>query len=685
MSEPVRVEWRAEVALVVIDNPPVNATSQEVRSGLLAAVTRLAGDPACRAIVFAGAGRNFVAGADIREFGRPLRPPEAPEVIQAIEAAPQPVIAAICGAALGGGLELALGCDRRLAAADAVLGLPEITLGFIPGNGGTQRLPRLCGLPAAIELVTSGRRIDAEEALALGIVDAIAPGDVIEAAVAEAAAGRIAKRRVRDMPVPAATAAAIAVAEAEARKKCGTMPWIDEALAVLALAGTSPVDEALARERAVFQALRVSEPALALRHLFFAERAAGRLDGSSARPRQLEHVAVVGGGLMGSGIAYALLTAGLEVTLIERDEPSLEAACGRLKSLVARAVAGGRLPGAAGDAALAGLVGAATLDAAAPAHLVIEAVVEDLEVKETVFAALGRLTPPGTILASNTSYLDIEALARASGRPADVCGLHFFSPAHVQKLLEVVRAEATAEEVLATVLALARRMGKVPVVARAAPGFIGNAIYGDYRSTVEFLLEDGAAPEAVDAALEAFGFAMGPFRVFDLAGLDIAWRVRQAKGPPPPDIRTSRLADRLCEAGRFGQKTGAGWYRYADGNRQPIPDPEVAKLIERTAAEAGIERRPVAADAIVGQAIAAMLNRAALLVEAGIAARPGDIDVVMANGYGFPRAKGGPVFWASRQDRPAILAAVAAHQRRMGAAFPRGDVAVLLDAVASAA
>ncbi len=681
---PVRLERHGRVALLLIDNPPVNATSREVRAGLLERFETLARDAGCDLVVLAGAGRNFVAGADIREFGKPLAEPQSPDVIRAIEAAPQPVIAAIHGAALGGGLELALGCDLRLATSDATFGLPEIGLGFIPGNGGTQRLPRLAGLPAAIDLVTSGRRVGAGEALRLGLVDRVVEGDVVAAALALAADAAVVKRRVRDLPVPPATAEAITAAEAAARRKLATMPWIDEALRVVGLARTLPIDAALAEERAVFQRLRVSEPAFALRHLFFAERTAGKVDGLDAAPRPIERTAVIGGGLMGGGIAYVMLTAGLTVRLVERDAASLTGALQRLEALFDRAVARGRSSVAERQRCSASLSSTVDLDAVAEADLVIEAVVEDLEVKRAVFAALGKIARPGAILASNTSYLDLEALAEASGRPADFCGVHFFSPAHVQRLVEVVRTADTADDVLATGLALARRLGKVAVVARAAPGFIGNALFSDYRQACEFLVEDGAAPEEVDAALEAFGFAMGPFRVFDLAGLDIAWRARQAQGGRAPGLRYSTLADRLCEAGRFGQKTGAGWYRYPDGGRRPAPDPEVAALIARTAAANGIVRRPIAADEIVSRALAAMLNRAALLLEEGIALRPGDIDVVLVNGYGFPRQKGGAVFWASRQDRRAIEAAVDAHCRKMDKSFRRGDIGSLLQAVAAA-
>ena len=681
---PVRLERHGRVALLLIDNPPVNATSREVRATLLERFEALARDPGCDFVVLAGAGRNFVAGADIREFGKPLAEPQAPDVIRAIEAAPQPVIAAIHGAALGGGLELALGCDLRIATSDATVGLPEITLGFIPGNGGTQLLPRLAGLPAAIDLVTSGRRVGAAEALRLGLVDRVVEGDVVAAALALAASGSVVKRRVRDLPVPPTTAEAISAATAAACRKRATMPWIDEALRVVGLAGTVPIDAALAEERAVFQRLRVSAPAFALRHLFFAERAASKVDGLTATPRRIERTAVIGGGLMGAGIAHVLLTAGLPVRLVERDAASLAAALERIEALFDRAVARGRTSDGDRQRCLAGLSGSLDLDAVVDADLVIEAVVEDLEVKQAVFAALGQIARPGAILASNTSYLDLEALAEASGRPADCCGLHFFSPAHVLELVEVVEATGTADDVLATGLALARRLGKIAVVARAAPGFIGNALYNDYRKACEFLVEDGAAPEEVDAALEAFGFAMGPFRVFDLAGLDIAWRARQAQGRPAPGLRYSTLADQLCEAGRFGQKAGAGWYRYSGGGRRAEPDPEVTALIERTAADNGITRRPHGAEEIVSRALAALLNRAALLVADGIARRAGDIDVVLVNGYGFPRREGGPVFWASRQDQRAILAAVDALCRTMGEGFRRSDVGALLQAVASA-
>lgn len=677
-SRPVRRERHGNAAILVIDNPPVNATSREVRAALLQHLEELAGDADCRAVIITGAGRTFVAGADIREFGRLIAAPTAPEVIAAIEAAPQPVLAAINGAALGGGLELAMGCDYRLARKGAELGLPEITLGFIPGNGSTQRLPRLAGLAAAIDLVTSGRRMDAEAALAFGIVDDVVEGDVVAAALARARAGGLTKRPVRGREVPPEPEAAIAAAEGKARERQRRMPWIADALAVLQLARTAPFDEALAEERRVFERLRMAEPAFALRHLFFAERAAAKPASADATPRPLHRVAVVGGGFMGSGIAFVFLDAGFPVTLIERGQAALEAALARVEGLIDRAAARGasdpdRLRGA--------LRGSVSLADAAAADLVLEAVVEDQDIKRDVFAALGSLARPGAVLASNTSYLDLAALARASGRPADCCGLHFFSPAAVAKLLEVVRTAETADDVVATGMALARRLGKVPVLARAAPGFIGNTLFADYRTMLELTVEEGAAPQQVDAALEAFGFAMGPFRVFDLAGLDIAWRARQRAGPPGPGIRRSLVADRLCERGRFGQKTGAGWYRYAEGSRMPLPDPEVAALIEAAAVEAGTRRRRFSPETIVHRAMAALLNRAALLVAQGIARQAGDIDVVMANGYGFPRAKGGPLFWASRQDPAMIRKALAELRPVMGEGMPLGEVMPLLEAM----
>jgi 3-hydroxyacyl-CoA dehydrogenase len=683
----VRVERGQGLAFVIIDNPPINAGSFAVRAGLLEAIGRLAGDDNVAAIVLIGAGKTFVAGADIREFGKPLRDPQLPAVIAAIEQCGKPVIAAIHGAALGGGFELALGCDARIATPDALVGLPEVTLGIIPGAGGTQRLPRIIGLAAAIELITSGRRLQGAEAQRLGLIDEVVAGntsgDLRAAALRHARelAGR--KRRISELPVPAPPAGAIERAAEEAIKGARGRVAVREAIEAVRNATRMPFAAALAEERAVFQRLRQSEDAAALRYLFFAEREAARIPGiGDAAPRPIADIGIVGAGTMGAGISVCFLDAGLPVRLIERDAPSLERGVERIRGVYRRLVESGRMTPDESERRLARLTPALSLSSLAHVDLVVEAVFEDMAIKQALFRDLDRLVKPGAILASNTSYLDLDALAGVTSRPADVVGLHFFSPANVMRLLEIVRGRATAPEVLRTALALAKTIRKLPVVARVGEGFIGNRIFSAYRTQCELMLEEGAYPGEVDAALVAFGFAMGPFAVGDLAGLDIAWQTRKRLAAArDPKARYPEILDRLCEAGRFGQKTGAGWYRYPDGARRGTSDPEVHAIIDKSSAAKGIARHPFTAEQIQWRALAAMINEAALLLAEGIAARPSDVDLVLVNGYGFPAHKGGPLSWASRRPRQEVAAALDTFAAATGHGFKRGNVEAFLDQV----
>jgi 3-hydroxyacyl-CoA dehydrogenase len=683
-SSPVRIERDHGVAFVVIDNPPVNASSLAVRAGLLDAVRTLAGDDAVTAIVLIGAGKTFVAGADIREFGQPPRDPQLPAVIAAIEQCGKPVIAAIAGAALGGGFELALGCDARIATPDALVGLPEVTLGIIPGAGGTQRLPRLTGLATAIALISSGRRVKATEAHSLGLVDVIAADDLRTAALRQARelAGR--KRRISELPIPAEPQEAIESAVADAMKGARGRIVVKEAIEAVRNAARMPFAAALAAERATFQRLRQSEDAAALRYLFFAEREAARVPGiAEAAPRPIAEVGIIGAGTMGAAISVCFLDAGLPVVLIERDQESIERGLERIKGVYRRLVESGRMTGDEMDRRLGRLTPALALQSLARVDLAVEAVFEDMAVKQALLRELDRVLKPGAILASNTSYLDIDALAGATARPADVVGLHFFSPANVMRLLEIVRGQATAPDVLATALALAKTIRKLPVVARVGEGFIGNRIFSAYRIQCELMLEEGAYPGEIDAALTAFGLAMGPFAVNDLSGLDISWHTRKRLAATrDPQARYPEILDRLCEAGRFGQKTGAGWYRYPDGARRGLFDPEVHALIDRCSAVKGIARHPFTAEQIQWRALATMINEAALLLAEGIAARASDVDLVMVNGYGFPAHKGGPLFWASRRPRKDVAAALDNLAAATGHGFRRGNVEVLLDQVA---
>lgn len=648
-SQTVSGRLQNGVLLVVIDNPPVNAASADMRAGLLAAIRHADEDGHIRAVVVTGAGRVFVGGADIREFGQPPAEPPLPKLVETIEASTKPVVAAINGAALGGGLEIALACHHRIAAEAAKVGLPEVKLGVVPGAGGTQRLPRLSGLARAAELIASGRIVAASQALSLGIVDQVVAGDPTQQALALApqlAAAPL--RRTGALTVGSEEEAAIdkAVARILARARGQEAPA--EAVRLVRLAGLRPLAEGLAEERATFLRLRDSDQAKALRHVFFAERAAAKVRGlEGIEPQPVETVGVVGCGLMGSGIAVSALNAGFQVIVVEQSQEAAARGHERIEAMVERAVKSGRIDEAGRKQRLQRLTVSHALADLAMADVVIEAVFDDLAVKSALFAKLDGIVRPDTVLATNTSYLDPDAIAAATNRPERVCGLHFFSPAHVMRLVEVVRCEKTAPQVLATGMALARQLGKLPIVCGVCEGFIGNRIFSAYRREAEFLVEDGAWPQEIDAAMEEFGFAMGPFAVFDLAGLEIAWarRKRQAAGRDPAE-RYVEIADRLCEMGRFGQKTGSGWYAYPDGVR--TVDPEVTALIEACRKAKGIAARKIPKDEIVTRLLAAMAEEGRAVLAEGIAERAGDIDLVMIHGYGFPAHRGGPLFAAGQ-------------------------------------
>lgn len=683
MTSRVHLERDGDVAVVVIDNPPINAGSTEVRRGLLEAVEAIDRDDGVKAAVLIGAGTTFIAGSDIREFGQPPAEPQLPAVIAAIEASAKPFVAALHGAALGGGFELALGCDSRVAAPGTVVGLPEVTLGIIPGAGGTQRLPRIVGVPRAIEMICSGERVQSKAALAAGLVDVEADGDLRAAAVshARALAGR--KQRLRDRAVPASDASAVAGAAAAALKTGKKRPAVEAAIDAVKASATVAIDDALADERAVFQRLRVSREAAALRHQFFAERDSAKhqsLEGVAPRP--VQHVAVIGAGTMGSGIAIAALEGGCDVLLLEQDPVALERGAVRIHEHFAARVGSGKMKAAAAAAAEARLRSSLNWALIAEADLVIEAVFEDLAVKRQVFERVDTLARPGAVLASNTSYLDLDAIAQATKRPQDVIGLHFFSPAHVMKLLEVVRGKASGADAMAAGLVLGKRLKKLPVLTGNAFGFIGNRIYSAYRRQCEFMVEEGAWPEQVDAALQDFGFAMGPFAVADLSGLDIAWRMRQAQAATrDPATRYVHIADRLCEAGRLGRKTNAGYYAYPAGSKAPQVDTAVHTLIEQCRADKGLTARAFGDAEIVRRAMLAIVNEAALLLAEGVAERATDVDVVLVNGYGFPRWEGGPVFWARERGAVTLAADLDELARASGAGFVRAlDLRPLLAA-----
>ena len=680
-NRPVRMEREGAVAVLVIDNPPVNAGSIEVRRALLEAIHSIGEDNAIEAAIIIGAGSSFIAGSDIREFGRPLEDPQLPAVIAAIQSCPKPFVAALHGAALGGGFELALGCDARVASPDAVVGFPEVTLGMIPGAGGTQYTPRLTGIVAAIEMICSGRRLRAEEARQRGLIDAVIEHDLRAGAIRFAHELRGRKRPLGLERVPQEDPAAIEKAATAALRAGKYRPPVAAAIDAVKSAATVPFDQALANERAVFQTLRMGTEAAALRHLFFAERQAGKVeDLRGIAPQAVSRVGVVGAGTMGAGIAQCFADAGFDVTLTDRDDESVQRGLEKISANYDRMIASGRID--ADDAARrrARVLGTANISTLADCDLVVEAVFEDMGVKADVFRDLDDTLPHHAVLASNTSYLDLDQIAAATARPERVVGLHFFNPAQTMRLLEVVRGKATSAETLATALDVAKRLRKLAVVARVGEGFIGNRLYAAYRRHCEFMLEDGAYPEQVDAALVEFGFAMGPFAVGDMSGLDIAWAMRKRLAATrDARERYVAIADRLCEQGRFGQKTGAGWYRYRPGERKGEADPDVHALIDDESRTKGITRRTLSPDEIRNRALMAIINEAALLLKEGIAARPSDVDLVLVNGYGFPNHEGGPLFWAKRQDRNRLLA----EQDRLAAAtrygFRRGDVAGLLD------
>ena len=665
---PVRVEIRRGIAWVLIDNPPVNATGQAVRAGVLDAVRMADGNVEVDAIVIACEGRTFIAGGDIREFGKPPLEPHLPDVCNAIEACAKPVVAALHGTALGGGLEVAMSCHARVLDKAARVGLPEVKLGLIPGAGGTQRLPRLVGALAALDIVTSGRQVKAEEALTLGLADAIAQSDLREeaAACARALVGKPV-RRTCALPVPTFDATAFEAAAAAVAKKARGQHSPVKATEMVALAATVPLAEGLKRERATFFELMGSSQSRALRHAFFAEREVLRvpsLDGIA--PRALETVGVIGAGTMGAGIAVALADAGLPVLVVETSVAAVDAGRARVQATYDRMLKSGRITAAEHAARMARITLSDRFDALASCDLVIEAVFEDMAVKQDVFRRLGAVAKPGAVLATNTSYLDVDPIASASGRAMDVIGLHFFAPANIMKLVEIIRCAKSDPSALATGLALAKRLGKIPVVCGICDGFVGNRILASYRQQAEFAIEDGALPGEVDAAFEDFGFPMGPFAVSDLSGLDISWsRRKRLAATRDPDARyASRIADRLCEMGRLGQKTGAGWYRYDNGKR--VVDPIVTKLIEDVSAQLGIARKPIARATIQQRFRAAMVNEGAKILSEGIAARALDIDMALIHGYGYPAWRGGPMFEADDTGLAKILEDVEAMRAASG-------------------
>ena len=672
-SAPVSLARDGEMALITIDHPPVNALSKDVRAGLTAALEEALADSSVRAIVLASTGASFCAGADIREFEGAPQPPHLTDVIQRFEDSPKPVVAALHGSVLGGGCELAAGCHYRIAAGDTRVGLPEVNLGLLPGAGGTQRLPRLIGFDAALAMMLDGKPRRIGDAALQGYADRIVDGDARAMALAfarELAEMGAVPRRTGSLPPPEWTPDIFERHSKAARKRRGE-PAPEKIVAAVRRAIDMPFADAVVYARADFLALRDTVEATALRYAFFAERQAAKPSPEIAlgTARPLSRSAVVGAGTMGQGIAIALLDAGLTVALIETSEEALARARERIAAHYDEAVAKGRIAAAVASARLARLQMADRLDAAREADIVIEAVFEDLAVKREVFTKLDEIVRPGAVLATNTSYLDVAEIAAFTQRPQDVIGLHFFSPANVMRLVEIVRTERSSSEALATGVALGKKLRKVGVVCKGKDGFVGNRMLVQRTRECLFMLEEGARPQDIDAAFTDFGFAMGPLAVSDLAGLDIGWRNANLRRQLRELGRDCDLLDRLVELGRLGQKTRAGWYRYDEGSRTPLPDPAVETLLVEHSRARGIERRPVAASEIIERCLFGMVNEAARIIEEGVVSRPSDVDAVWLTGYGFPRFRGGPLLYADRVGLAHVLARIQAFRERFGAAY----------------
>ena len=655
----IATDIRGTAGVILIDRAPVNAINHDIRKGIIDGLAELAGNRALDRIVLAGVGQIFAAGADTGEFSRPPTEPSLPRVVLAIETSPLPVVAAIRGACLGGGLELALACRWRIADQTGQLGLPEVILGVVPGSGGTQRLPRLVGMEAALSMVPQGHSMKAPAAYKAGLIDAL-EDDPLGAACKADLTVALTRPPISAMPRPAPAPEAASVARKTVAKKMRGQRAPAEAISLIEQTANTEFEAGLAQERACFLELRSSVECAALRHVFFAER--------SARPpaiveaadvKSLENTVVIGGGTMGAGIAYALVQSGSSVTLVERDDDAATAAQSRVSGLFDAAVARGLIRADKAAATLAGMRFQVGYDGLADAGLAIEAAFEDMEVKKSVLTALDAAMPDA-VLATNTSYLDVDVMASWLADPARLVGLHFFSPAHIMKLLEIVRGKASSDTALATGFALAKQLRKLPVMVGVCDGFVGNRMLQRVREAAEHLLLEGAEFTQVDRAMTDFGYAMGLYMTQDLSGLDIAWanRKRQADARDPARLY-SRVQDEMCTAGRLGRKTGEGWYIYEKG-ADPVPNPAVAPLVDAEAARHGITRQPMTDDAVLNRLLLALINEAATLLGEGIATKAADVDLVLVHGYGFPRFRGGPLFHADQIGMAALLEQVKA-------------------------
>ncbi|ANI79732.1 3-hydroxyacyl-CoA dehydrogenase NAD-binding domain-containing protein [Sphingobium sp. EP60837] len=675
MSDTVSFHTHGAIAEAVIDNPPVNATSASVRQGLAEAIRKTEADPKLAALVIRCEGKTFIAGADIKEFGKPMADPGLPEVMQMMDRATKPIIAAVHGTVLGGGLEVALACHYRIAAPGTKFGFPEVKLGLMPGGGGTQRTPRLAGLATAIKLVTEGNQIGTDDALKSNLIDAVASGGDLAAAARAFAEGLVAEgkgpRSSSTLPMPADDPALFEEARKAVAKKMRGQTAPLRALDAMRLAYELPFDEAVRQELAIFRECMHGAQSKALRHMFAAEREVTRIPGLPAdtATRPVERVGVIGLGVMGRGIVMALVTAGFPVIAVGLDPANVDAAMKAITKMWSSSVAKGSMSQEAMDKRMALITTSGDPRDLSATQLVIEAVTEDLEIKKAVFAQLGQVTQPGTILASNTSFLNIDTLAEASGRGDDVCGMHFFNPAHVMRLLENVRAAKTDPEVVATIMALGKRIGKLPVLSGVCDGFIVNRMLSKRSREGFFLVEEGAKPAAIDKVLLSYGFPMGPFALGDLAGLDVQVAARKARAATATERELrADFPEQMVAQGRLGQKTGSGWYSY-DENRKASPNPQTDAMIAAHAERHGLTLREIGEDEIRERLLYAMVNEGAKLLSEGIVPRPHEIDVALVNGLGWPSYTGGPMHWADQIGLDKVLATIEAFRADQGDAY----------------
>ena len=675
-DDAVLYSTQGDVGIITINNPPVNALRNAVRSGIKDGVDKFVADPAIKAIVLIGGGRTFIAGADIKEFGKPPSGPDLNSVIATMESAPKPIVAALHGTALGGGLETAFGAHYRVISPTGRVGLPEVHLGLLPGAGGTQRLPRLIGAKAALDAILSGAHIPAAKAKATGIVDEIVEGDLLTEAVKYArklVADKAPLKKIRDKQATLESPTLFEDTEkAIARKSRGFLAPFHIIKCVKA-AVELPFDEGMKRERELFQELLTSQQSAAQRFYFFAEREAAKVKDvpSDTSMREIKTAGIIGAGTMGGGIAMNFANAGIPVTVLENDQAALDRGMKTIRTNYENTAKRGGIKAEDVEKRMALITPTLSYDDLKNADIIIEAVFETMEVKEQVFKKLDQVAKQGAILATNTSGLDINQIATYTKRPQDVIGMHFFSPANVMKLLENVRGAKTGKDVIATVMNLSKKIGKVPVLVGVCEGFVGNRMLRQRGVQASYLIEEGATPQQVDKVLYDFGFPMGPFAMSDLAGNDVGWRIRQGKKEKDQSNQrySGYVADAICERGRFGQKTGKGWFLYNLPDRTPIPDPEVQKIIEETSKKLGIKRREVSDQEILERTLYPMVNEGAKILEEGMAQRALDIDVIWVNGYGWPVYRGGPMFWADQIGVKKIYEALNRYHEQTGDSF----------------